>query len=155
MFLNFTNHPADTWSADQRRAAQQYGPIADMPFPDVPPALSAAETAALADVWAARILDLHPACVLCQGEMTLTFRVVRLLQAQGRGGRLQRAPHPVPYRCRRLHPPHVGIPLCPFPRVPLNRFDCRKEVTNHARPLGHLHRSVPADPRRLCRRTGG
>lgn len=51
MFLNFTNHPADTWSADQRRAAQQYGPIADMPFPDVPPALSAAETAALADVW--------------------------------------------------------------------------------------------------------
>ena len=72
MFLNFTNHPADTWSADQRRAAQQYGPIADMPFPDVPPALSAAETAAVADVWAARILDLHPACVLCQGEMTLT-----------------------------------------------------------------------------------
>ena len=75
MFLNFTNHPADTWSADQRRAAQQYGPVADMPFPDVPPAL--------ADVWAARILALHPACVLCQGEMTLTFRLVRLLQAQG------------------------------------------------------------------------
>lgn len=83
MFVNFTNHPSGSWGAAQRRAAQVYGEILDLPFPDVPPALSAAAVAALADEWAARILDLHPACVLCQGEMTLTFRVVRLLQAQG------------------------------------------------------------------------
>ena len=80
MFVNFTNHPSGSWSAAQRRAAQVYGEILDLPFPDVPPTLSAAEVAALADEWAARILALRPACVLCQGEMTLTTRVVRLLQ---------------------------------------------------------------------------
>ena len=79
MFVNFTNHPSGSWSAAQRRAAQVYGEILDLPFPDVPPTLSAAEVAALADEWAARILALRPACVLCQGEMTLTTRVVRLL----------------------------------------------------------------------------
>ena len=67
MFVNFTNHPSGSWSAAQRRAAQVYGEILDLPFPE----------------WAARILALRPACVLCQGEMTLTTRVVRLLQSRG------------------------------------------------------------------------
>lgn len=83
MFVNFTNHPSGSWGAAQRRAAQVYGEILDLPFPDVPPALSAAAVAAMADEWAARILALRPACVLCQGEMTLTARVVRLLQSRG------------------------------------------------------------------------
>lgn len=41
MFVNFTNHPSGSWGAAQRRAAQVYGEILDLPFPDVPPALSA------------------------------------------------------------------------------------------------------------------
>ena len=40
MFVNFTNHPSGSWGAAQRRAAQVYGEILDLPFPDVPPALS-------------------------------------------------------------------------------------------------------------------
>lgn len=80
MFLNFTNHPAAGWSAEQRRAALAYGVILDLPFPDVPPKCSTAEVAVLADAWAARILAMHPDCVLCQGEMTLTARVVQLLR---------------------------------------------------------------------------
>ena len=83
MFLNFTNHPSGAWSQAQRQAALAYGQIVDMPFPDVPPQLSAAQTAALAGDAAARILALAPDCVLCQGEMTLTCEVVRLLQAAG------------------------------------------------------------------------
>ena len=83
MFLNFTNHPAAGWSAEQRRAALAYGVILDLPFPDGPPECSTAEVAVLADAWAARILAMHPDCVLCQGEMTLTARVVRLLQSRG------------------------------------------------------------------------
>lgn len=51
MFVNFTNHPSGSWGAAQRRAAQVYGEILDLPFPEVPPALSAAEVAALADEW--------------------------------------------------------------------------------------------------------
>ena len=58
MFVNFTNHPSGSWGAAQRRAAQVYGEILDLPFPEVPPALSAAEVAALADEWAARIVRL-------------------------------------------------------------------------------------------------
>ena len=42
MFVNFTKHPSGSWGAAQRRAAQVYGEILDLPFPDVPPALSAA-----------------------------------------------------------------------------------------------------------------
>ena len=83
MFLNFTNHPAAGWSAEQRRAALAYGVILDLPFPDVPPECSTAEVAVLADAWAARILAMHPDCVLCQGEMTLTARVVQLLREHG------------------------------------------------------------------------
>ena len=119
MFVNFTNHPSGSWGAAQRRAAQVYGEILDLPFPDVPPALSAAAVAALADEWAARILALRPACVLCQGEMTLTARVVRLLQS--RGGRLQCPLRRQPHRRRRLHPPPDGVPLRPIPGISLNR----------------------------------
>lgn len=83
MFLNVTNHPSDTWSQAQRQAALAYGPIVDLPFPDVAPQLSGQQVAAMAQDWAARILALGPDCVLCQGEMTLTCRLVQLLHRQG------------------------------------------------------------------------
>lgn len=83
MFVNFTNHPSGSWGAAQRRAAQVYGEILDLPFPDVPPALSAR----CGGRPGRRVGGAHPgpapACVLCQGEMTLTARVVRLLQSRG------------------------------------------------------------------------
>lgn len=81
VFVPFANHPSGSWGVAQRRTAQVYGEIIDLPFPDVPPALSTAEVAALASKWAARILAMRPPCILCQGEMTLTARVVRLLQS--------------------------------------------------------------------------
>ena len=36
MFLNFSNHPSDRWNKAQRQAAERYGEIRDVPFPDVP-----------------------------------------------------------------------------------------------------------------------
>lgn len=123
MFVNFTNHPSGSWGAAQRRAAQVYGEILDLPFPDVPPALSAAAVAALADEWAARILALRPACVLCQGEMTLTAkgRAAAAKPRRARGGRLQCPLRRQPHRRRRLHPPPDGVPLRPIPGISLNR----------------------------------
>ena len=114
MFVNFTNHPSGSWSAAQRRAAQVYGEILDLPFPDVPPTLSAAEVAALADEWAARILALRPACVLCQGAAAAKPR-------RARGGRLQCPLRRQPHRRRRLHPPPDGVSFRPIPGISLNR----------------------------------
>ena len=71
MFVNFTNHPSGSWSAAQRRAAQVYGEILDLPFPDVPPTLSTAEVAALADEWAARILTDKFVPVIRAWDLTL------------------------------------------------------------------------------------
>lgn len=83
MFLNFTNHPSAQWAAPQQQAAGAYGPIRDLPFPAVPPAAGSAALDRMADRWADRIAGMHPDCVLCQGEMTLTYRIVQRLLAQG------------------------------------------------------------------------
>lgn len=83
MFLNFTNHSSAAWGKSQREAAQQYGPIWDLPFPVVPPAAESEELDCLAEYWAEHIAGMQPACVLCQGEMTLSYRVARRLLAQG------------------------------------------------------------------------
>ena len=83
IFVNFTNHPSADWAQDQRTAALRYGRIVDLAFPQVPASADPDAVAALALHCAARILALDPACVLCQGEMTLCFLVVQHLLAQG------------------------------------------------------------------------
>lgn len=83
MFLNFTNHPCAKWAPPQRQAASQYGPICDLPFPAVPAPAGNAALERMASQWAGRIAQMHPDCVLCQGEMTLTYRVARRLLAMG------------------------------------------------------------------------
>ena len=37
IFINHTNHPSARWSAAQRAAAEGYGEIVDLPFPDIAP----------------------------------------------------------------------------------------------------------------------
>jgi hypothetical protein len=82
MLVNFTNHPSAGWSEKQRRAAQRYGEVLDMAFPDVPPQCSEADVEALAQRAVRQILAQKPTAVLCQGEMTLTYKVVRRLLQQ-------------------------------------------------------------------------
>ncbi len=83
MFINHTNHPAEHWSEAQRRAAEAYGEIRDMPFPSVAPDLSADEVRRLAEAQAAELIAMAPAAVLCQGEFTYTYHMVRCLQQAG------------------------------------------------------------------------
>ena len=35
IFINFSNHPSDRWSNEQKKAALNYGEIIDIPFPSV------------------------------------------------------------------------------------------------------------------------
>lgn len=83
MFLNFSNHPSDSWDAKQIEAARRWGEIRDLPFPNVGAELDEAAVDEIAQASLERILALRPDAVLCQGEMTLTYRVVQGLLRAG------------------------------------------------------------------------
>ena len=83
MFINFSNHPSEMWGQQQRAAAEKYGTIEDLPFPQVGAAMSTGEVYEMAKEYAGRILEKEPACVLCQGEFCLSWHVVALLKKAG------------------------------------------------------------------------
>lgn len=83
-FINFTNHASQFWSEKQRSAALQHGDeIRDIPFPSVPATASEADIAQLAQEYVEKIREETPAAVLCQGEFTLSYQVVKLLLRSG------------------------------------------------------------------------
>ena len=64
-------------------AAQEYGPIQDITVPDIPADWDDAEVRSLADYYAARLIAMEPAAVLCQGEFTYTYALVERLLRSG------------------------------------------------------------------------
>jgi len=82
-FINFSNHPSYLWGEKQRRAAEMFGEIIDLPFPAVSPFLSENEIRKMGDVEVERILSLDPEAVLCQGEFSLALYVAECLKRQG------------------------------------------------------------------------
>ncbi len=83
MFINYTNHPSDLWDERQLTAAKEYGEVLDIPFVNVSPTATTEEVERLAEQQVALILSKAPDAVLCQGEMTLTYHMVRLLKKSG------------------------------------------------------------------------
>lgn len=83
MFINHSNHPSGRWPDAERVAAEHYGEIIDMPFPNIPADWDERQIAELAAQQAAEIAELQPAAVLCQGEFTYTYRLVSELSRQG------------------------------------------------------------------------
>ena len=83
MFVNYTNHHSGNWNKKQLDEAQKYGEIIDMAFPQVNPNCCEKELLSIAQTEAGKIIDLHPDCVLCQGEMTLCFAIVDILLKNG------------------------------------------------------------------------
>lgn len=83
MFINFTNHPSDKWDADQINAANAYGVIIDIPFPDVDPEANEDEIKNLVAECVNKIIAANPDCVLCQGEFCLSYGVINALKATG------------------------------------------------------------------------
>lgn len=82
-FINFTNHPSAKWEECQRKEALKYGEILDIPFPAVDAKGDEAYISKLADEYAERIIKLHPEAVLCQGEFTLAYQVIKRLVGYG------------------------------------------------------------------------
>ncbi len=83
MVVNLTNHPHEQWSPTQKLAAQKWGDIVDLAFPFVSPDASYDDVQVLARNCFHKIQALAPECVICQGEMTLTYALVSLLKHAG------------------------------------------------------------------------
>ncbi|MCC5938410.1 MAG: TIGR02221 family CRISPR-associated protein [Lunatimonas sp.] len=82
--LNLSNHPSTSWPEKQLKlASEHYGPVQDIPFPQIDPLAGEGEIDALADQYLTKILDLRPKAVHLMGELTFTFTLVQLLQSHG------------------------------------------------------------------------
>lgn len=83
VFLNISNHPSSSWAPAQIEAAQTLAPrVVDLPFPKVDPSTDERGIDALAQ----RVLERLPTgttAAMVQGEFTLSFRLVRALEALG------------------------------------------------------------------------
>ena len=82
-FLNYTNHASTAWSQEQRRAAEAYGHIVDVPFPTIDACWSEEDISRESSRAAEKLLSMRPAAVLCQGEYTYCYELVRHLRAHG------------------------------------------------------------------------
>lgn len=84
MLLNLSNHPSSAWPERQiREAEKQYGPVQDMPFPQIDPHAGEEDVLQLAAQYRDQILKLQPKGVHLMGELTFTFGLVRMLQSHG------------------------------------------------------------------------
>lgn len=80
VFINHSNHPSTQWDDLQRRTAESYGPIVDIPFPSVPPESTTAEVQQLVEQYGNSIVEKSPTVVMVQGEFTYTYRLVEFLK---------------------------------------------------------------------------
>ena len=85
IFINFSNHPSELWSDEQKNSARRLfgGQIVDIPFPQVS---ASADENALKDLalrCVEKLCSYQPAAVMCQGEFGLTFQIVTLLKEHG------------------------------------------------------------------------
>lgn len=84
MLLNLSNHPSSAWPEKQILEAEKlYGPVQDMPFPQIDPQAGEEEVQILAAEYRDQILRLQPRAVHLMGELTFAFALVRMLQSHG------------------------------------------------------------------------
>lgn len=82
IFVNCSNHPSSQWCAEQKEAAAKYGEVVDISFPAVDPSMTEKQISRLAAEISKEILSCDPEAVMCQGEFTLTYAIVRRLREQ-------------------------------------------------------------------------
>ena len=86
-FINFTNHSSAKWSSEQLSAAQKYGEIVDFAFPQVAATATEDEIIKIARSIVSDICCTYDSeteiRVLVQGEMTLTYALVRMFRERG------------------------------------------------------------------------
>lgn len=86
LFINLSNHPSADWLPEQMEAAQHYGAVVDLPFPNISPYDDEACIAHLADEYVQRVRSLaqdNDVVVHLMGEMNLTYALVSRLLSLG------------------------------------------------------------------------
>lgn len=86
MFINLTNHPSSLWGEDQLAAAEQFGEVVDIPFPDISPEAAEEEVNSMAEDYVKEILSHgngEDITVHVMGEMTFVYALVMRLKALG------------------------------------------------------------------------
>lgn len=86
MFINLTNHPSSGWSEEQQKAAQEYGEVLDMPFPNINEQATEAEIKKLADEYVSIIISkgkVKDLTVHIMGEQTFCYALISKLQKEG------------------------------------------------------------------------
>lgn len=87
LLVNLSNHTYKDWSEDQKKAAEKYGEVQDMAFPEIDPAMKIDKIKK--EIAAAQIDEIKNMCkerrvtVHIMGEMSYTFYVVSQLKAFG------------------------------------------------------------------------
>lgn len=83
MLLNLTNHNSTYWSEKQKEAAQSYGEIVDVPFPQIDESADEIYISNLADEYLHRILKLtecQNVTVHLMGEQTFVYALLKRLR---------------------------------------------------------------------------
>lgn len=86
VFINVSNHPSQKWSEKQLKAAEYYGEIVDMDFPQIPAEEDAVELHDLANMSVKNILRLYKDAhitIHIMGEMNFTYAFVHIAKAHG------------------------------------------------------------------------
>lgn len=82
-FLNISNHASANWSAKQMAEAEKYGTVIDMAFPCVNADATEEEIASLSEEIFEKAMKYEPRAVMCQGEFTLSYRLISLFLKSG------------------------------------------------------------------------
>jgi len=86
MLLNLSNHPSTRWTNEQLKAAESFGHIVDLPFPEVNPIGDEKYIDQLAHEYSIKVKDfggVDGLTVHIMGEMTFTFALVNKLKGEG------------------------------------------------------------------------
>lgn len=83
LFINFTNHSSDKWGLKQRKEAEKYGEIIDIPFPAISALAKEKDIQNLAEKYVDLISRFEPRAVLCQGEFCLAYQIISGLRKRG------------------------------------------------------------------------
>lgn len=84
MLINLSNHPSTNWPTEQKSTAvKKYNILVDVPFPIIAPFATKKAIKQLAKEYLKKIQAHQPQAVHIMGEMTFTYRLVRLLKKAG------------------------------------------------------------------------
>ncbi|MFC3809774.1 hypothetical protein [Lacihabitans lacunae] len=84
MLLNLTNHPSSQWSQKQFDfAIELYKNVVDLSFPLISPDLNSDSLDLVVKEFEAKVREMNPKAVHIMGEMTFTYRMVKILKKAG------------------------------------------------------------------------